>query len=142
MAMNNLLKLPECLIPFIAQKVRTKLLWNNGLGQHQLQELQNAAGYIIEEQQQYSIYDNNAPLLADEKVFYAERYGGDAISRHGGGARCGFDGHWQVKGIGANALVGRGSKQVDGELTLTGFLLELPVIFNYSGYSKLINKYN
>ncbi|WP_414448021.1 hypothetical protein AB4851_00790 [Burkholderia sp. 22PA0099] len=33
------------------------------------------------------------------KVFYAERYGGDGISFHGGGARCGYDGQFQLKGI-------------------------------------------
>ena len=58
------------------------------------------------------------------KSLFAERYGGGAISRNGGGARCGFDGRWQVKGIGANALVGQGAKHVDGELTMTGAVLE------------------
>ncbi|WP_414448614.1 hypothetical protein AB4851_04515 [Burkholderia sp. 22PA0099] len=39
-----------------------------------------------------------------EKIFYAERYGGDGISFHGGGARCGYDGEIQIKGIGVNPL--------------------------------------
>src|SRR5207248_1571335 len=36
--------------------------------------------------------------------FAAERYGGQ---QHGGGARCGYDGALQVKGIGCNPLVAR-----------------------------------
>lgn len=41
------------------------------------------------------------------KVFFAERYGGDGILDHGGGARCGYDGVWQLKGIGVNPLLGK-----------------------------------
>ena len=44
------------------------------------------------------------------KIFMAERYGGDGILTNGGGGRCGFDGIWQLKGIGPNQLVG---KEVD-----------------------------
>lgn len=106
------------------KKIDTQLLWSNVLDDDELAELKTAASYLIKDNKQHSLFDPCTPLLADEKLFYAERYGGGAISRNGGGARCGFDGRWQVKGIGANALVGRGSKQVDGELTLTGAVLE------------------
>ncbi|RAI65467.1 hypothetical protein DOZ80_23225 [Pseudomonas fluorescens] len=40
------------------------------------------------------------------KTFMAERYGGDGILSNGGGGRCGFDGIWQLKGLGPNQLVG------------------------------------
>ena len=36
----------------------------------------------------------------------AERYGGKGIGNNGGGARCGTYGSYQLKGIGANMLVG------------------------------------
>ena len=42
----------------------------------------------------------------EKKTFFAERYGGDFISRNGGGGRCGFDGVFQLKGIGRTPLVG------------------------------------
>lgn len=122
--MNSLSTLNECLIPFKAKKIATQLLWSNSVDSEVLAELKAAASYLIEDNKRHSLCDICTPLLAEEKLFYAERYGGGAISRNGGGARCGFDGRWQVKGIGANALVGKGSKQVDGELTLTGSVLE------------------
>lgn len=122
--MNSLFALNECLVPFTAKKIDSQLLWSNTLASDVLADLKTAGSYLIEDNKQHSLFNPCTPLLADEKLFYAERYGGDAISHNGGGARCGFDGRWQVKGIGANALVGRGSKQVDGVLTLTGAVLE------------------
>ncbi|MGC7837689.1 hypothetical protein ACPZMI_04375 [Pseudomonas wayambapalatensis] len=54
------------------------------------------------------------------KCFFAERYGGDGILSNGGGGRCGFDGEWQLKGLGANHLVGcdLDSGHSDGNLAL------------------------
>lgn len=54
------------------------------------------------------------------KIFKAERYGGDGILNNGGGARCGFDGIWQLKGLGANPLVGHDvdAGHGDGNLSL------------------------
>lgn len=40
------------------------------------------------------------------KQFFAERYGGAGIGTNGGGARCGTDGEWIVKGMGSNQLQG------------------------------------
>ncbi|TLV05008.1 mchC domain protein [Klebsiella indica] len=109
--MNSLITLTECLVPFIAKKVSTRLLWSNDLDDSQREELKQATNYLIEEKQRHAVFDTCVPLLTNEKIFYAERYGGGAISRNGGGARCGFDGRWQVKGISANALVGKGSRR-------------------------------
>ena len=63
---------------------------------------------------------------APRKTFMAERYGGDGILSNGGGARCGFDGTWQLKGLGANALVGHDvdAGHGDGNLSLTTALYE------------------
>ncbi|WP_340267612.1 hypothetical protein [Sphingobium mellinum] len=43
---------------------------------------------------------------APRKTFYAERYGGVGIGSNGGGARCGTDGQYLVKGMGSNQLLG------------------------------------
>ncbi|BBH34878.1 hypothetical protein [Pseudomonas sp. St290] len=48
------------------------------------------------------------------KIFFAERYGGDGILRNGGGGRCGFDGDFQLKGIGPNQLVAKDAVFADG----------------------------
>jgi hypothetical protein len=40
------------------------------------------------------------------KMFFAERYGGDFISTNGGGGRCGYDGLFQLKGVGKTPLLG------------------------------------
>ena len=55
---------------------------------------------------------NASLLLAQEKTFTAERYGGEGIGANGGGARCGNFGNIQVKGIGANPLASNKSDRL------------------------------
>lgn len=50
--------------------------------------------------------DSPDVITEDKKLFLAERYGGVGLGRNGGGVRCGYDGHFQIKGIGQNPLVG------------------------------------
>jgi hypothetical protein len=57
---------------------------------------------------------NTAEILEDTRWFEADRYGG---SGHGGGARCGHDREFQVKGIGCNPLAN--SKMPEQYLTGT-----------------------
>ena len=61
-----------------------------------------------------------------KKTFYAERYGGDQISKNGGGGRCGFDGLFQIKGIGRTPLVGLNTDDVhsNGMLDLESAIYE------------------
>lgn len=63
--------------------------------------------------QQFSFADPDTDCLnklnfnQDETLqLLAERYGGKGIGHNGGGARCGTYGNYQLKGIGANMLVG------------------------------------
>ncbi|VVP97252.1 hypothetical protein PS934_02171 [Pseudomonas fluorescens] len=60
------------------------------------------------------------------KTFMAERYGGDGILSNGGGGRCGFDGIWQLKGLGPNQLVGNevDPRHGDGNLSLETAIYE------------------
>ncbi|MDR3431147.1 MAG: MchC protein [Rouxiella aceris] len=95
----SLAELTENLVPFSAQQVASSLIWC-ALDVNEKKELHNACSYLID-----------PASTAPAKIFLAERYGGSGIQRNGGGARCGFDGHYQVKGIGANPLVGKGSDQ-------------------------------
>ena len=55
---------------------------------------------------------------AQRRTFYAERYGGAGIGSNGGGARCGTDGRYLVKGMGSNQLQGVGSPFWYGHGTL------------------------
>lgn len=55
---------------------------------------------------------------APRKTFYAERYGGVGIGSNGGGARCGTDGRYLVKGMGSNQLLGADSDFWYGHGTL------------------------
>lgn len=68
------------------------------------------------------------------KTFMAERYGGDGILSNGGGGRCGFDGVWQLKGVGPNQLVGKDvdAGHGDGNLSLDTAIYE-------SIWSEIIN---
>ncbi|EAV1853767.1 MchC protein, partial [Salmonella enterica] len=93
----SLSELTDNLVPFTAHRVMSSLIWcNNDVRDEK--KLKKSCSYIV-------IPGSVAP----SKVFYAERYGGSGIQRNGGGARCGFDGRYQIKGIGANPLVGQGT---------------------------------
>jgi erythromycin esterase-like protein/hemolysin-activating ACP:hemolysin acyltransferase len=67
-------------------------------------------GHLDFRQHSYCIPHQNDPeeyFSTERKIFQAERYGGRGVGSNGGGARCGFDGKIQLKGIGRNPLVGR-----------------------------------
>lgn len=49
---------------------------------------------------------DSSSSTSPRKTFYAERYGGVGIGSNGGGARCGTDGRYLVKGMGSNQLLG------------------------------------
>ncbi|MEE7084638.1 MchC protein [Escherichia coli O6:H1] len=95
----SLSELNENLVPFTARQIKSSLIWC-AEDVRNPDELQNACSYIID-----------PGSTASAKVFHAERYGGSGIQRNGGGARCGFDGNYQVKGIGSNPLVGEGTDE-------------------------------
>lgn len=103
------------LVPFKASRVESDFIWCSADAEERA-ELQEACSYLISESASASV-----------KQFYAERYGGSGIQRNGGGARCGFDGHYQVKGIGANPLVGDGSdtRHSDGRLSVAHAIYEI-----------------
>jgi hypothetical protein len=95
----SLAELKENLVPFTARRVTSSMIWC-AEGAFNTRALQKSCSYIID------------PVSSTQsKVFFAERYGGSGIQRNGGGARCGFDGNYQVKGIGANPLVGEGTDE-------------------------------
>ncbi|MFA0084608.1 protein adenylyltransferase SelO family protein [Vibrio sp. 10N.261.51.F12] len=51
-------------------------------------------------------YTNKARIVAtDKKTFMADQYGSRHEICNGGSARCGLNGHFQIKGIGRNPLV-------------------------------------
>lgn len=107
-------KLAANLIPFLAQKVNTSLLWS-GPETESIAAMQDACSYMIQP---------GSP--AASRVFLAERYGGRGLQRNGGGARCGIFGGYQVKGIGANPLVGKGTswQHANGTLGVTEAIYE------------------
>ncbi|WP_122278141.1 hypothetical protein [Pseudomonas syringae group genomosp. 3] len=80
----------------------------------------DAYGYVVGPEPRRDF--NQFPL----KSFMAERYGGDGILNNGGGGRCGFDGVWQLKGVGPNQLVGSDidPSNVDGNLCLNTAIYE------------------
>lgn len=87
------------LVPFQAHEIHTSIIWC-------ARDIENPE--VLRKECSYRIGHSNS---ASVKTFYAERYGGSGIQRNGGGARCGFDGCYQVKGIGANLLVGEGTER-------------------------------
>ena len=70
------------------------------------------------------------------KDLLAERYGGRGIGDNGGGARCGNDGIFQLKGVGPNVLVGSGKNVMHsyGGLTLVSAVYEALVSVVFGGF--------
>ena len=91
---------PTLLVPFSAYPVREAFVaahnprWESD-GEHTL-----LRDYAYSTKGDKPATAEHAP---GSKLFYAERYGGNILQ--GGGARVGFDGRYQVKGIGCNLLL-------------------------------------
>lgn len=80
---------------------------------------------------------DDAPNI-EKKTFLAERYGGDGILTNGGGGRCGFDGRYQLKGLGANSLVGKRPLDARGNSHSNGFL-SLDIAIYESIWAEIVN---
>ncbi|MDO6498217.1 hypothetical protein [Photobacterium sanguinicancri] len=113
----NLSLSSHCFVPFIAYRLtEAKVVWVNMPLLHQYDlflEKQvpdhNITNWLLDEFAYTTFKDSQGIDRDNQSLFYAERYGGQAINRNGGGARTGLKGQFQVKGIGPNALVGEGS---------------------------------
>lgn len=84
-----------------------KVIWRNTNAEC-LKDLDD--NKIIEE---YAFVIKDTPCFSEvrfddkkSKSLLAERYGGDGVGVNGGGGRCGNLGRYQLKGIGANCMVG------------------------------------
>lgn len=98
---KQLVDLPEVFVSFETEKIEgCRVVYLN----ETLANGQDSATLL--EHYSYLVNTSNVPNdQAQVKTFMAERYGGDGIARNGGGGRCGFDGVWQLKGLGPNQLV-------------------------------------
>ncbi|WP_312229169.1 MchC protein [Pseudescherichia sp.] len=110
----SLADLTDNLVPFEARQVASSLIWSAPDVDDE-EALRRACSYLIDP-------EGSTPTC----LFHAERYGGSGIQRNGGGARCGFNGRYQIKGIGANPLVGEGSDPIhsNGALTASDAIYE------------------
>ena len=90
-------------VPFVARRLaQPRCVFVNGSIANHADWLERFA-YLVP-----SEMDGPASFTQGSKVFLAERYGGRGTAFHGGGARCGRDGGYQIKGIGRNPLLGTG----------------------------------
>ncbi|MHC8370919.1 hypothetical protein ACYZT2_08950 [Pseudomonas sp. MDT1-85] len=123
--------LQECFINFETEKLEgcSIAYLNETLADGKSSEtILNAYSYVVRSD---SISAHGQSTV---KTFMAERYGGDGILSNGGGGRCGFDGSWQLKGLGPNQLVGKNvdADHGDGNLSLAAAIYE-------SIWSEIIN---
>ncbi|MDI3249633.1 hypothetical protein HBO18_17995 [Pseudomonas lactis] len=135
MSKLTLSDLPEVFVSFETVKAnRGKVIYyNKDLGVTlSASELMSRYNYITIDTALES--DN----FLDRKVFFAERYGGDGISTNGGGGRCGFDGVFQLKGLGPNQLVGDRPRDTYGNSHANG-LLSLDVAIYEAIWAEVIN---
>ncbi len=98
---KQLVDLPEVFVSFETERIEgCRVVYLN-------ETLANGQdGATLLDHYSYLVNTSNVPNdQAQVKTFMAERYGGDGIARNGGGGRCGFDGVWQLKGLGPNQLV-------------------------------------
>jgi len=66
---------------------------------------------------------------SDAVKLVVERYGGEGVSANGGGGRCGNVGRYQIKGIGANCMVGDHGEKVHSYGGLDAPLATVETIF-------------
>lgn len=107
------------LVPFPVSRVRdTRLLWLNVDALRARKPFardtqQEVPAHFLEE---FSYAMTSTPCFSElpfdeckQRTLYAERYGGDGLGTNAGGSRVGlWHGHFQLKGIGANPLLGNG----------------------------------
>jgi hypothetical protein len=119
MAQLTLAELSEVFLPFETVKTgKGKIVYSNKALNRGMEDSELLTRYSY-----VSLYqDSNAAKFNDKKIFFAERYGGDGILNNGGGARCGFDGVFQLKGVGLNKLLGVRTPDVDGNSHANGLL--------------------
>lgn len=92
---------PLSFVPFTARRLARPLLTYLNPAASKAIPWCSTFGYVVP-----SELDSAADFVNVTKEFYAERYGGFGVLSHGGGARVGLDGAYQVKGIGRNPLCG------------------------------------
>lgn len=124
----------QCFVPFKAYRLsQAEVIWINVelLHKHNLfidkkESDKEIIDWILQEFAYTTYTDKENIDLSNESVFYAERYGGQAINRNGGGSRAGLKKDFQVKGIGPNDLVGEGSEfwYSHGSATLNDMIQE------------------
>jgi len=68
---------------------------------------------------------------SDTKTLMAERYGGLGIGKNGGGGRCGNSEKYQLKGIGANCMVGDHDDEIHKYGGLDAPLAIIETIYTY-----------
>ncbi|WP_407313576.1 hypothetical protein [Pseudomonas sp. nanlin1] len=123
MTKNQLSHLSEIFVSFETKKIQgCSVVYKNQslMKTKSLEDILDEYSFIV-------ISDNDdADRQGRVKNFMAERYGGDGILKNGGGGRCGFDGEWQLKGLGPNELVDSNAEKThsDGNLSLTTALYE------------------
>lgn len=120
---KQLVDLPEVFVSFETEKIEgCRVVYLN----EELAAGQSSATIL----DRYSyVVNTKAKAISDRsriKIFMAERYGGEGILYNGGGGRCGFDGVWQLKGLGPNQLVGKdsGAAYGDGNVCLSVAIYE------------------
>ncbi|MBT2296419.1 hypothetical protein [Pseudomonas fluorescens] len=123
--------LQEVFVPFEVEKIDgcNVIYFNEALAEGKTAaDILNSYSYIVK------TTASRPCTHGSVKTFMAERYGGDGILGNGGGGRCGFDGAWQLKGLGPNQLVGKNvdAGHSDGNLNLDTAIYE-------SIWSEIIN---
>ncbi|MCX7207583.1 MAG: hypothetical protein NT086_16710 [Proteobacteria bacterium] len=91
---------PSSFVPFEVRALKNaSMAWKNEAMKSTV-SLKDYAFCIPTDSDDVESYTN------EYKTLLAERYGGDGLSNNGGGVRCGYDGKYQIKGIGKTPLAG------------------------------------
>lgn len=110
----------DCLVPFRAFPCNSRVVWKAPAESASDDDLVRQACLV-------SSTSNQKNTEIKSQVLFAERYGGSGITTHGGGARCGYNGKYQIKGIGLTPVAGVDASKghADGALSLTDALIEV-----------------
>ncbi|KVS71551.1 hypothetical protein [Burkholderia cepacia] len=112
-------ELDDVFVPILVERVKgVSVVYKN--------DAEAISARVLIDQCAFILTTRRRDRRAEQQIWLSERYGGEEIVNNGGGVRCGLSIDLQVKGIGANLLLGCDSDEAhsNGHLSLVDAIYE------------------
>lgn len=112
-------ELDDVFVPILVERVK-------GISVVYKNDAEAISARVLIDQCAFVLTTRRRDRRAEQQIWLSERYGGEEIVNNGGGVRCGLSIDLQVKGIGANLLLGCDSDEAhsNGHLSLVDAIYE------------------